>query len=44
MSEFFDFSNPALLNAPNGQPWTQVLAGQPTNGVCDKTKEGGPNQ
>ena len=44
MSEFFDFTTPALLNAPNGQPWTQVLATQPTNGVCDQTKEAGPTQ
>jgi len=44
MSEFFDFSTPAMLNAPNGQPWTQVLATQPTNGVCDQTKEAGPTQ
>ncbi len=42
MSEFFDFSTPAMLNAPNGQPWTQVLAPQPTNGTCDQTKEAGP--
>jgi phospholipase C len=44
MSEFFDFSTPAMLNAPNGQPWTQVLAAQPTNGLCDPTKEAGPTQ
>jgi phospholipase C len=44
MSEFFDFSTPAMLNAPNGQPWTQVLATQPTNGTCDQTKEAGPTQ
>jgi phospholipase C len=42
MSEFFDLSTPALLQAPNGQPWTQVLSTQPTNGVCDQTKEVGP--
>jgi phospholipase C len=42
MSEFFDFSTPAMLNAPNGQPWTQVLASQPTTGTCDQTKEAGP--
>ena len=42
MSEFFNFSTPATLNAPNGQPWTQVLAAQPTSGVCDATKEAGP--
>jgi len=44
MSEFFDFSTPAMLNAPNGQPWTQVLATQPTTGDCDQTKEAGPTQ
>ena len=44
MGEFFNFTNPAMLNAPNGQPWTQVLAAQPTNGVCDQTKEAGPTQ
>jgi len=44
MSEFFDLTTPAMLNAPNGQPWTQVLATQPANGVCDQTKEAGPTQ
>jgi phospholipase C len=42
MSEFFDFTTPAMMNAPNGQPWTQVLAMQPTTGTCDQTKEAGP--
>jgi phospholipase C len=42
MSEFFDFTTPAMLNAPNGQPWTKVLAAQATNGTCDQTKEAGP--
>jgi phospholipase C len=42
MSEFFDFSTPALLQAPTGQAWTQFLPSQPTNAVCDQTKEGGP--
>jgi phospholipase C len=42
MSEFFNFSNPALLNAPNGMPWTQVLNPQTTTGTCDSTKEAGP--
>jgi len=42
MSEFFDFTTPALLNAPNGKPWSQVLTAQPTSGVCDLTKEVGP--
>ena len=44
MSEFFDFSTPALLNAPNGKPWSQVLNSQPTTGICDQTKEAGPTQ
>lgn len=42
LSEFFDFSTPASLNGPNNQPWTQVLAAQPTSGLCDQTKEAGP--
>jgi phospholipase C len=42
MSEFFDFSTPALLQAPNGQAWPQFLPLQPTNAVCDQTKEAGP--
>ncbi len=41
MSEFFDFTTPALLNAPNGKPWTQVLNSQTTSGTCDQTKESG---
>ena len=44
MSEFFDFSTPALLNPPapdNTKLWTQVLAAQPTTGTCDQTKESG---
>ena len=44
MSEFFNFSTPALLNAPNGKPWTQVLNPQTTTGLCDPTKEAGPTQ
>lgn len=47
MNEFFDFSTPALLNPPapdNSENWTQVLATQPTSGVCDQTKEAGPTQ
>jgi phospholipase C len=44
MSEFFDFTTPAMLNAPNGQTWTQVLTTQPTTGVCDQTKEVGPTK
>lgn len=45
MSDFFDFSTPADLNPPNstggGAAWTTFLPAQPTNGVCDKTKEAG---
>ena len=45
MSDFFDFSAPALLNPPNsssgGAAWVGFLPTQPTNGVCDKTKEAG---
>lgn len=44
MSEFFDFSTPALLKAPDGRPWVQVLNAQPKNGLCDMTKEAGPTQ
>jgi phospholipase C len=44
MSEFFDFTTPAMLNAPNGQPWTQVLTTQPTTGVCDPKQEAGPTK
>jgi phospholipase C len=44
MSEFFNFSSPALLNAPNGNPWTQVLNTQTTTGLCDQTKEAGSTQ
>ena len=42
MSEFFDFSTPAMLNGPGGVPWTQILNSQTTSGVCDPTKEAGP--
>jgi phospholipase C len=45
MSDFFDFSTPALLSPPNstggGAAWTTFLPTQPTNGVCDVTKETG---
>lgn len=42
MSDFFDFSNPALLNPPSGgSSWTTFLPTQPTTGSCDKTKEAG---
>jgi phospholipase C len=44
MSEFFDFTKPALLKAPDNRAWTDVLAPQPTSGVCDQTKEAGPTQ
>jgi phospholipase C len=39
MSEFFDFTTPALLNAPNGQPWVNFLPVQPTNGTDKWTWE-----
>ncbi|HZQ90581.1 MAG TPA: alkaline phosphatase family protein [Terriglobales bacterium] len=35
MTEFFDFSNPALLTPP-------PLPAQPATGVCDKTKQNAP--
>jgi phospholipase C len=41
MSEFFDFSTPAMLNAPNGQAWTEVLTSQPMTGVCEPSMEAG---
>jgi Phospholipase C len=44
MSEFFDFSTPALLNGPGGKPWSQILNPPATGGVCDQTKEAGPTQ
>ena len=42
MNEFFDFTTPALLNAPNGKPWAQVLNPQTSTGVCDQKQESGP--
>ena len=42
MNEFFDFSAPNLLTAPTGVPWSQFLPAQPTNALCDPTKEAGP--
>ena len=45
MSEFFDFSTPALLTPPagaNSSSWTQFLSVQPTTGTCDQTLETGP--
>ena len=45
MSDFFDFSTPALLNPPNstggGSGWTTFLPTQPTTGVCNPSKETG---
>ncbi len=45
MSDFFDFSTPALLSPPNstggGSAWVNFLPTQPTTGLCDKTKEAG---
>jgi hypothetical protein len=35
MSEFFDFSQPAWQKPP-------ALPTQPTNGVCDQSREVGP--
>src|SRR5579864_5780411 len=45
MSEFFVFNTQALRYPPPGanvSSWTQLLATQPTSGVCDQTKEAGP--
>ena len=42
MSEFFDFTGQALLNAPGGQPWASFLPQQPTDGVCSQKLETGP--
>ena len=33
MSEFFDFTTPALLNAPDGSAWSTFLPQQPTEQV-----------
>jgi phospholipase C len=44
MSEFFDFSTPALQNGPGGLPWSQILSPPSTSGTCDKTQEVGPTQ
>lgn len=44
MQEFFDFTNPALLKGPGGAAWPSILSPQPTNGLCDITKEAGPTQ
>lgn len=35
MSDFFDFTTPALLNAPDGSAWSTFLPQQPTNLPCD---------
>ncbi len=37
MSEFFDFSSPRLLNAPDGSSWSTFLPQQPTNLPCDSS-------
>ena len=45
MNEFFDFTNPALLNPPPssfGTTWTQVLNAQTTTGTCNQQLESGP--
>jgi phospholipase C len=44
MSEFFDFTTPALLNSPDpsNPSWAQFLTPQTTTGVCDQTLEAGP--
>jgi phospholipase C len=39
MTEYFDFSSPALLNAPNGKSWPSVLPTQPTSEPCDYNLE-----
>jgi phospholipase C len=44
MSEFFDFTTPALREGPGGVPWSQVLSSQTMSGVCDPTKDAGPTQ
>jgi phospholipase C len=42
MSDFFDFSNPALLSPPTGGgSWVNFLPTQPTTGSCNKTNEAG---
>lgn len=41
MSEFFDFTNPALATAPGGVAWPQFLSSQPISGLCDQTQEAG---
>src|ERR1700738_860708 len=41
MSEFFDFTNPALATAPGGVAWPQFLSSQPISGFCDQTQEAG---
>jgi phospholipase C len=42
MSEFFDFTKPALETAPGGVAWPSFLSSQPIGGLCDQTKEAGP--
>jgi phospholipase C len=42
MSDFFDFSTPALLSPPTGGgSWVNFLPTQPTTGSCNKTNESG---
>jgi hypothetical protein len=42
MSDFFDFSAPALLSPPSGgSSWATFLPTQPTDGACSKAKESG---
>lgn len=41
MQDFFNFSSPALLNAPNGKPWTSFLPTQPTSGTDNVNLETG---
>jgi phospholipase C len=48
MSEFFDLTTPAMLNAPDGQPWVNsdgtlhMLTPQNTNLKCDSRLEAAP--
>lgn len=44
MSEFFDFTTPALTEGPGGVPWSQILNSQTMAGICDLTKQAGPTQ
>ena len=45
MTEFFDFTTPALLTPPPSSgdtSWNQLLNSQTTAGTCDQTLESGP--